>query len=333
MKRESRADDPPSTMMDHITELRNRFFIIAVIFIATSSLAYVFRDFIISLLLSPLEGQKLVYLNPAGGFNFIFLISMYVGFAFTAPLLIQQVYSFVKPILPKAAQKYSLIIFVGSFVLLVAGMVFGYLFAIPGALHFLYSFASEYIEASLTADSYLNFVIAYTIGLGLVFQLPLLLLLIHWIRPFTPGGLLKTERWVIVLAFVAAALITPTPDPLNQTVIALPIIIVYQIGVVAVLLSIRKSRRHAQQIVSPVIPPIATLVPTLYETATAAPAVTVAAQPKVRQSIDGLKIAPRPAPRIHPPARDMSPSVRPIPRMGSPRFYMDGVSPRHLIST
>lgn len=337
MMRSQRVNDSSATMMDHIAELRTRFFVVAVVFIASSALAYVFRDQLIQLLLSPLGEQKLIYLNPAGGFNFIFLISIYTGLAFITPLLIQQLYSFVKPALPKAAQKYSGVIFLSSLILLIAGIVFGYIFAIPGALHFLYSFASDYVVASLTADSYLNFMIAYTVGLGLVFQLPLLLLLIHWIRPMTPGGLFKSERWVIVLAFVAAALITPTPDPLNQTIIALPIITIYQLGVVAVLMSIRKSRRSHKQTTQPIRgttkqrpvlhprPAVASITP--------AQIIRKQASSQTRSSIDGFIVPSavilRPVPKLYSDAdHTPSPASSPTPRAGSSRFCMDGISPR-----
>lgn len=241
------AQQSVTTFADHVRELRNRFFLVATIFLLASCLAYVFRAPILSVLLSPLHGEKLVYLNPAGGFNFVLLISIYTGLALTIPILIQQLYGFLKPILPKRAQYYAGRLFIFSLLLLVAGVAFGYYLAIPGALHFLYSFASDYVTASLTADSYLNFVIAYTIGLGIVFQLPLLVLFFHWIKPLTPTGLLKSERWVILFSFVAAAIITPTPDPLNQTVIALPVVAVYQLGAVMVLVAIARQRKQVRQ--------------------------------------------------------------------------------------
>lgn len=282
----------PMTLMDHVRELRTRLFIVAAAFIVGSSLAYVFRDPLIHLLLSPLKGQKLVYLNVAGGFNFIFLISIYAGIAVAAPLLIQQLYQFLQPVLPQKVQKYSVRIFLSSFVLLCGGIVFGYIFAIPGALKFLYSFADNYVQASLTADSYLSFIIAYTIGLGLVFQLPLLLLFIHWIKPLKPGGLLRSERWVILLAFIAAAILTPTPDPINQTIIALPIIIIYQIGVVAVLISIsntKKRNRLVEATAVAVSQPVLVTPPVLSQQ-TPLPS-TPKTQPTVhtfRRSIDGV---------------------------------------------
>ena len=346
MKHATRAPEEPATLMDHIHELRNRLFAVAALFIAASSLAYTFRDPIISTLLAPLQGQKLIYLNPAGGFSFIFLISMYVGLAFTTPLLIQQLYAFVRPALPKGIQHYSGRVFIGSLVLLVSGITFGYFYAIPGALHFLYSFASDYVVASLTADSYLNFLVAYTIGLGLVFQIPLLLIFFHWIKPLTPGGLLKSERWVLLLSFVAAALITPTPDPLNQTIIAVPIIAVYQIGVISVLPTIRGQRRRIKKLSTVPAAPIVTTpapipTPVLHPRpaqALVSPAAVVSPTPapvKTFRSIDGVMrtSTSRHAvaiPQRHNPIRQV---VTPPPRVVSPgrrRYSMDGISSRPL---
>lgn len=233
----------------HLKELRMRFFIVAIFFIVGACLAYAFQQQVISAVLAPLNGQKLVYLNPAGGFSFIFLISIYAGLAMAIPILIQQLYVFVRPALPQTAQKKSSTLIIGSFILLVAGILFGYFVAVPNALTFLYNFAESYIEASLTAESYLNFVIAYTIGIGLVFQIPLLLLLVNSIKPLTPGGLMKSEKWVLLISFIVAAIITPTPDPVNQLIIAGPVIIVYQIGVVIILVSIHQKYRAGKRVV------------------------------------------------------------------------------------
>jgi sec-independent protein translocase protein TatC len=236
------------TAGQHLKELRTRVFIVAIFFIIGACLAYAFQGPVIDAVLSPLKGQKLVYLNPAGGFSFIFMVSIYSGIAVAFPILIQQLYAFIRPALPDTAQKKSSMLIFGSFLLLFAGMAFGYFVAVPNALIFLYSFADQFIDASLTADSYLSFVIAYTIGIGIVFQIPLLLLLINTIKPFTPGGLMQSEKWVIVISFIVAAIITPTPDPINQTIIAGPVVVVYQIGVIIILSSIFKKRRAEKRL-------------------------------------------------------------------------------------
>lgn len=221
--------------------------LVAAFFIIGACLAYAYQSTLIPLLLNPLGGEKLVYLNPAGGFSFIFMVSIYAGIALAFPILLQQIYAFLRPVLPKAAQKKSTVIIISSLLLLIAGVAFGYFVAVPNALNFLYGFAESYIEASLTAESYLNFIIAYTIGIGIVFQLPLLLLLVHAVKPLTPGGLMKSEQWIVLIAFIIAAIITPTPDPINQAIIAGPVVVVYQIGVVAILISIAR-QKHAVKV-------------------------------------------------------------------------------------
>ncbi len=231
----------------HLRELQWRLMIVAAAFIAGACLAYSYQDQLVNLLLAPLHGEKLVYLTPGGGFSFVFMITIYAGVALAFPVLLQQIYAFLKPVLPAQARRKSVIITLSSFVLLASGIIFGYLVAVPNALSFLYSFADKYVDASLTAESYLSFVTIYTIGIGIAFQVPLLLLLINLIKPLKPGGMFKAERWVILGAFIVAAIITPTVDPVNQIIIAGPLIAVYQLGVIAVLCINGRKKHHAKK--------------------------------------------------------------------------------------
>lgn len=232
------------TLHAHVKELRTRLFMVALIFIVASTLAYIFRDNVIAVLLSPLEGQKLSFLTPGGGFSFIFKVIMWSGIAISLPFLVYVLYGFISPALPPKAQRKSLIILLTSFVLLCLGALFGYIYAIPGAMRFLLTFAEDYINPMLTADAYLNFVLVYTVGLGVLFQIPLIMIIINWITPLGPKKLLGIERYVIVGAFVLAAIITPTPDAVNQTIIAAPVIAMYQVGFAGVLISHRKARKQ-----------------------------------------------------------------------------------------
>jgi sec-independent protein translocase protein TatC len=334
--------------------------IVAIFFILGACLAYNFQDQVIHAVLAPLKGEKLVYLNPAGGFSFIFMVSVYAGFALAMPVLIQQLYAFVRPALPGNAQKKSVMLILGGFFLLIAGVAFGYYVAVPNALTFLYSFADQYINASLTADSYLNFVIAYTLGIGIIFQIPLLLLLINSIKPLTPGGLMRSERWVILISFIIAAIITPTPDPINQTIVAGPVIIVYQIGVVIILYSYYKKRRIEKRLnkkalaaerrnakrgivtnpapkpeahkaptpvpipqpARPVFQPVVQTSPIVHH-----PKPVQAMQPTRPRSMDGF-VRPTHPPIVVPKRAEPQPIPRAIPRPASPNqrnFSIDGM--------
>lgn len=234
------------TFSDHFRELRLRLFLVALVFLAISSIAYVYNKELVQIVMAPLNGEKLVYLTPGGGFAFIFQITLYAGLIAAAPMLMYQLYSFVRPALPAFAKRHAISVAFLAISLMIIGVTYGYFLAIPAALKFLSTFAGAEIIPTLTAESYLSFFLVYVGGLALLFQLPLLLIFWHWINPMQPGGLLKSERFMIVFAFIAAALITPTPDVVNQAMIAIPLILIYQVGVATVLVSIWKARRQPQ---------------------------------------------------------------------------------------
>ena len=232
-----------TTFHDHLKELRTRAFVVVAVFVVASSVAYNYKDWLLTILMRPLGGEKLIYLTPAGGFSFIFQVTIYAGLIITIPVLVYNIFRFIAPILSQKTRFYSVVIVISSMLLLAAGVSFGYFYAIPAAMNFLIHFADGFANASLTAESYLGFLMAYTAGLGLLFQLPLLLLFTHWIHPLKPKKLLSFERYMILIAFIVAAIISPTPDALNQTIIAAPIIVMYQIGVIAVWVSVHRKKK------------------------------------------------------------------------------------------
>ena len=245
------SQSPTMTVRRHLSELRGRLLFVSAVFFVGAMAAYLFRDSVIRLLLAPLDGQRLSYLTVGGGFSFVFNLVAWCGVVLALPFLFYSMYKFVSPAVPSIAQGRSLLVLGMSFLLLVSGALYGYLLAIPSAIGFLLSYADQYVDSMLTADAYLGFILAYTVGLGVLFQLPLMMLLVSWLRPLSIRGLLSFERYVIVLSFVAAAIITPTPDVANQAMIALPVIGMYQLGVFMVMGANRRVRtgvdsRHSE---------------------------------------------------------------------------------------
>lgn len=231
------AHGPQQTFLEHIYELRKRLFIVALVLVAGTLLGYSLHDWLVHFLVAPLGGQKLVYLTPGGGFDFIFKVSLYLGAAFAIPVLIYQLYRYLIPLMRgRHSRQMTSLVIILSLLLALGGMAFGYFVGLPSALKFLTSFGGDYIQASLTASSYLNFVMAYTLGMALLFQLPLVLMFINTINgPFKPSQLFATQKYVLLGVFILAAVITPTPDIANQTIVAGPVLGVYQLGVGLVL--------------------------------------------------------------------------------------------------
>lgn len=233
------------TFMDHVYELRGRLLWVVGTLIAASIAAYQFHDLLIKIVTTPLHGNKLIYLSPGGGLAFVFTVCLYFGALFTIPVAIYHLYKFLQPVLKEQSRKLVFGIVMVSILLAALGIVFGYLLVIPGAIHFLGEFSGGAVVPTLTTDAYLNFVVLHLFGMALLFQLPLLLFIADHVRPLPPGGLFRLQRWVIAGSVIAAAIISPTPDPISLGLVALPIIGVYEVGVVVVWL--RRRPHHAKQ--------------------------------------------------------------------------------------
>jgi sec-independent protein translocase protein TatC len=237
-----KTEDSLPTFLDHIHELRRRLFWVVAVVLIASAAAYSFLDNVIKILTAPLGDKQLYYLTPAGGLTFTFKLCTFIGFVVGVPVVMYQIYRFVEPLM--GSKRKSALFYVGlSTFFAAAGVLFAYFVSLPAALHFLTNFDLGNIQAMLTVDSYLSFVITYLLGAALLFQIPLLLLIINTMTPLKPSKLMKLQRYVIVGAFILAAVISPTPDIMNQTFLALPIIGMYQLGVVLVWLRNMKVNR------------------------------------------------------------------------------------------
>lgn len=235
------------TFLDHVHELRRRLFWVIGVIITASSAAYPFLDYVIKIVTAPLSGQQLYYLTPVGGMSFSIKLCVFIGVIVAVPVIMYHLYRFLEPIMGEWRR--SAVFYVGlSSLLAVSGILFAYYLSLPGALRFLTGLNLDHIQAMLTVDSYLSFVMTYLLGSALLFQIPLLLVIINTMTPLKPNKLMKSQRYVIVAAFIIAAIISPTPDLMNQLIFALPIIAMYELGVIMVWLQ-NKRRTKAPPVV------------------------------------------------------------------------------------
>jgi sec-independent protein translocase protein TatC len=211
----------------HIKELNVRLFWIAVIFIVAALAAFPLKDIIAGVLIHPIGGQ-LPHLVKVGIPATV--ISVYVGLLAVVPALVYHMHRYLRTVVglkEKPATSHLL----HSTLLAIAGVVFAYAIGLPAAFFFLTGFGGQPITATLTVDAYLSFVTAYTFGAAALFQMPLILQIINKIAPLQPDRLRYYQRYVILGAFVIAAVVSPTPDVFNQALLAAPAIIMYQLSV------------------------------------------------------------------------------------------------------
>lgn len=324
-------------------------------FIVAAAVAYPFFDAIAAWLMAPLrEGQELVYLTPGGAFGFIIKVCAYVGLIGTLPVIIYHIYRFIMPAVQVVRLRKVLAYTTASLVLALCGILFAYYISLPAALHFLTGFELNHINPMLTIDSYFSFIMTYMLAGAILFQVPLLMLITNSVTPLTPKKLMSAQRYIILGSFVVAAVISPTPDALNQTLLAAPVIVMYQFGVVMIwrinartVKRTRAARRiPATEDILPELPEVTTLledvpqrrIPIYTETpriapvqsvATAAPRPQLRAQPRMTgRSMDGFQ---QPAPRSRPtgvyrarPSASLASSA-PVSRPRPVRGTLDGM--------
>ena len=240
------------TFMDHVQELKSRLFWVAVFFVLAASATYPFTQKIVNFLVHPLGHQQLYYMSPAGGLSFMIKVCMYAGFIGVLPVLTYHLYKFISPVMKKHSARRVLGYTFASTVLALIGISFAYFVSLPAALHFLTNIGLNQVTAMLTIDAYMSFIIAYLLSGALLFQLPLIMIIINHVTPLSPKKLMNYQRHIIVGSFIIAALVSPTPDAVNQTILAAPMIVMYQIGIIIIWLQRRAANKKAphQKIVS-----------------------------------------------------------------------------------
>lgn len=237
------ADTAKLQFIEHVQELRRRFYYIAASVLVWGAATYAVQQHVVNVLLKPARGENFIYTSPGGGIDFLFRICVYTGVIFSLPVIVYNTLRFIEPLIAKASLRF---IMLGSFVsglLALAGIIFGYYLGLPAALHFLlHQFTTAQIRPLVTIQSYLGFVIVYMAGSALLFQVPLVLILVNRIKPLKPRRLLHYERWVILVAFVLAGLMNPTPNVFSQLLVAGPFILMYQVGILLIALINRKHK-------------------------------------------------------------------------------------------
>jgi sec-independent protein translocase protein TatC len=239
--------DQRRPFVEHLLELRKRAFIVAGSVLVFSTAAYFVQQSLVGWLLKPSHGQHFIYTSPAGGIGFLFQICTYVGIVLSLPVLLYQTLRFIEPIINEQVKRFVLRSAAWSAILAALGIGFGYVIGLPLALHFLgHQFTTKQITPLLTINEYMSFVTVYLLGSAMLFQLPLIMYVGNRIKPIKPSTLFKAERIVIVSAFVISMLMAPTINVVDQLIIALPILVAYQIGIAIIWYANRKPKRPAK---------------------------------------------------------------------------------------
>ncbi|HRO58658.1 MAG TPA: twin-arginine translocase subunit TatC [Burkholderiaceae bacterium] len=224
------------SFVSHLVELRNRLIKSLVVVLIAFGVCFYFSGDIMKFLSQPLyealpPGSKPVFTDQAGAFFTLTKIAFLTAVLVSLPWILYQAWAFVAPGLYEHEKKFALPLTVSSVFFLVAGIGFAYLFVLPAAYKFFFVFASR-TGAEILQDlqKYWEFTLAIFFGFGLTFQVPVVEMLLVKMGMVTQQQLREARRYVIVGAFVVAAVLTP-PDVLSQFMLAIPLVLLYELGI------------------------------------------------------------------------------------------------------
>jgi len=236
------------TALHHLQELRMRLMICAGFMIIGGTIGYVVRGRLIAFLQHPLNRQ-LFYTSPTGSFEFVMQICFLTGFMLALPVICYQLLKYIEPAMPRALGRRMLgTLIISSLSLALAGASFAYYVSLPAALRFFNAVGTSSLHPLITIDQYFSFVLGYLATFAVIFQLPLVVLFINRITPMGPQSLSHWRKHVVVAAFGIALILPSAPDPLSQVILALPMIMLYELSIWLVRLANlkRKGRPQAQ---------------------------------------------------------------------------------------
>ncbi|RMH49799.1 MAG: twin-arginine translocase subunit TatC [Zetaproteobacteria bacterium] len=224
-------------LMPHLRELRRRLIWIGVIYLAGVVVVMHFSDAAFQFIARPIRaalppGTPLVFLGAPDLFFTYLKIALVLAIFLTAPLTFYHFWAFVAPGLYRHERRLFLTLLGASLLLLTAGAAFAFFVVFPLIFHFFFGLATDGIQALPAVKEYLTLVLKLLFAFGLVFQIPLLVLLLVRLELVELAALTGKRRHVVVWAFIIAAILTP-PDIISQTLLALPMLLLYEAGILA----------------------------------------------------------------------------------------------------
>lgn len=235
---ETARDAREMTLVGHLGELRTRLIISIVAIVAGTLVAYYFVDELMRFVTAP--AGKLYFMSPAEGFFAYLKLAVFGGTMLALPVVLWQLWAFVAPALTQSETKWAIIMVPGSVLLFFTGVVFAYFVVWPAAVNFFLGFGSESLQPMLSLGQYLSFLLSFILPFGVIFNLPLALLILAKLGIISSDFLAKKRRIMVLVAFIIGGIITPTPDVFSQTMMAIPILILYEASIWAVRLLLRK---------------------------------------------------------------------------------------------
>lgn len=242
------------SFMEHLGELRKKIMVSLIAICVAFVVAFNYSEYILKFLMFPLrytldfsvrkmymyyvykdklQMTKLVFLSPTEAFWMNMKIAMVAALIAALPVIFQQLWSFVSPGLHRHEKKYVVPFVLVATLLFLVGASFCFFVVLPFAMSFLLTYkVGDFMMPMLSVGQYVDFCLKFVLAFGAVFELPIIILFFTKMGFVTPQSLARYRKYAVLLAFVVAAILTPTPDVFNQTLMAVPMIVLYEVGII-----------------------------------------------------------------------------------------------------
>jgi sec-independent protein translocase protein TatC len=243
-----RAELPGMSLMEHLDELRRRIVHSAIYLAVGFAAVWAFHVKFVGILQAPLNhiGKTLVFTHPMDPLNLYLQVSLVGGAILASPFILFQVWLFIAPGLYQKERRFVIPFMLATVGLFLTGAAFGYFYVLPGALKVLIVDFGHNFTPMVTIEEYSGFFLSIILGLGISFEMPILIFFLALFGIVSPKFLLKNIRYAILIVFIVAACICPSPDPWTMCIYAIPMLALYLIGI-AVAWWVHPSRRKAKE--------------------------------------------------------------------------------------
>ncbi len=225
------SNDRKLSILGHLHELRNRLVKSVIAVLVATIICFIFADQIFYILILPAAGIELIYIEMTEMISTYMKVCLISGIIVTMPYLTYQVMMFVFPALSQKERKYVLLVIPWIAIMFMGGVVFGYFVLLPPATKFLITFGSNIATPQIKIGNYIALIARLLLAIGFVFELPVVTTFLARLGIITPTWLARKRKGAIIFAFILAAIITPTFDPVNQSLVAVPLIILYEMSI------------------------------------------------------------------------------------------------------
>ena len=235
-----------STFSNHVQELRKRVGISMLVIILASIITFIFHKNILEFLINPPNGltyfksTKPIYTELTEYISVAIKVSMYTGLLISSPIVLLQIILFVSPGLKKNEKIFLYSSIPIIYITFTTGLAFGLYVLFPPAIKFLVTFGSDIADPYIRIGNYISILISLLMWMGLIFQTPLIMFILGKLKIINAGKIRKFRRYFWVIAFIIGAIVTPTFDPVNQTLVAVPVILLFELGFILVWIINRK---------------------------------------------------------------------------------------------